>query len=99
MQPKNTETLAEVRNRVLDDYRHEKALDLAKTRAEELAKRVKSGENFATAPKALGFEVKTSEQVSRAGSLPEAGSMKQFAAAFNFPFVQYGHPVSLGTNW
>ena len=99
IQPTHPATLAEVRDRVLADYRHEKALDLAKTRAEELAKRVKSGENFATAAKALGFEVKTSEQVSRAGSLPEAGSMKQFAAAFKFPVGQAGDPVSLGTNW
>jgi peptidyl-prolyl cis-trans isomerase D len=99
IQPTHPATLAEVRERVLADYRHEKALDLAKTRAEELAKRVKSGENFATAAKVLGFEVKTSEQVSRAGSLPEAGSMKQFAAAFKFPVGQAGDPVSLGTNW
>ncbi len=99
IQPTHPATLAEVRDRVLADYRHEKALDLARTRAEELAKRVKSGENFATAAKALGFEVKTSEPLSRTGSLPEAGSMKQFSAAFKFPVGQAGDPVSLGTNW
>ena len=99
IQPAHPATLAEVRDRVLADYRHEKALDLAKTRAEELAKRVKSGENFATAAKALGFEVKTSEPLSRTGSLPEAGSMKQFSAAFKFPVGQAGDPVSMGTNW
>ncbi len=99
IQPTHPATLAEVRDRVLADYRHEKALDLAKTRAEELAKRVKSGENFATAAKTLGFEVKASEPLSRTGSLPEAGSMKQFAAAFKFPVGQAGDPVSLGTNW
>ena len=92
-------TLAEVRDRVLTDYRHEKAVDLAKTRADDLAKRVKSGENFATAAKALGFEVKTSEELSRTGSLPEAGSMKQFSAAFKLPVGQSGDPVTLGTNW
>jgi len=99
IQPTHPATLAEVRDRVLADYRHEKALDLAKTRAEELAKRVKSGENFATAAKALGFEVKASEPLSRTGSLPEAGSMKQFSAAFKSPVGQAGDPVSLGTNW
>jgi len=92
-------TLAEVRDRVLADYRHEKALDLAKIRAEELGKRVKSGENFATAAKALGFEVKTSEQLSRTASLPEAGSMKQFSAAFKLPVGQAADPVAVGTNW
>jgi peptidyl-prolyl cis-trans isomerase D len=99
IQPTHPATLVEVRDRVLADYRHEKALDLAKTRAEELGKRVKSGENFATAAKALGFEVKTSEQLSRTASLPEAGSMKQFSAAFKLPVGQAGDPVSLGTNW
>ena len=99
IQPSHPATLAEVRDRVLADYRHEKAVDLAKTRADDLAKRVKSGENFATAAKALGFEVKTSEQLSRTGSLPEVGSMKQFSAAFKLPVGQSGDPVTLGTNW
>jgi peptidyl-prolyl cis-trans isomerase D len=99
IQPTHPATLAEVRDRVLGDYRHEKALDLAKTRADELAKRAKSGENFAAAAKALGFEVKTSEPFSRTGSIPDAGSAKQFAAAFNLPVGQAGDPVFLGTNW
>jgi peptidyl-prolyl cis-trans isomerase D len=92
-------TLAEVRDRVLGDYRHEKALDLAKTRSEEIAKRVKAGENLAAAAKALGFEVKTSESFSRTGSIPDAGSAKQFSAAFSLPVGQAGDPVSLGANW
>jgi peptidyl-prolyl cis-trans isomerase D len=92
-------SLGEVRDRVLADYRHEKAVDLAKTRAEELGKRVKSGENFASAAKALGFEVKTSDAFSRTGSIPEAGSAKQFSAAFKLPVGQAGDPVFLGSNW
>jgi peptidyl-prolyl cis-trans isomerase D len=91
--------LAEVRDRVATDYRHEKAIDLAKTRADELGKRVKGGENFAAAAKALGFEVKTSEPITRSGTVPDAGSAKQFAAAFTLPVGQAGDPVSLGSNW
>jgi peptidyl-prolyl cis-trans isomerase D len=92
-------TLTEVRDRVLGEYRHERALDLAKTRAQELAKRMKSGENLATATKALGFEMKTSEPISRTGSIPDAGSVKQFSTAFSLPVGQAGDPVSLGANW
>jgi len=92
-------SLGEVRDRVLTDYRHEKAVDLAKTRGEDLGKRVKSGENFASAAKALGFEVKTSDPFSRTGSIPEAGSAKQFSAAFRLPVGQAGDPVFLGSNW
>ena len=92
-------TLAEVRDRVAGDLRHEKAIDLAKTRAEDLAKRAKGGENFAAAAKALGFEVKTSEPITRAGNVPDAGSAKQFAAAFTLAAGQAGDPVPLGANW
>ncbi len=99
IQPTHPGLLAEVREHVLDDYRHEKALDLAKVRATELAKRVRGGENFASAAKALGFESKTSEAFSRTGSLPDAGNAKQFAGAFSLPVGQAGEPVAVGTNW
>jgi peptidyl-prolyl cis-trans isomerase D len=91
--------LDEVRNQVLNDYRREKSVELAKSRAEELAKRVKSGENFAAAAKALSFEAKTSDAFSRTGSVPDAGSAKLFSAAFTLPAGQSGDPIFLGTNW
>ena len=99
IQPTHPATLAEVHDRVASDYRHEKAVDLAKSRADELAKRAKSGENFAAAAKALGLEVKTSEPIARTGSIPDVGSAKQFAAAFTMPVGQASDPVSLGQNW
>lgn len=92
-------TLAEVRDRVIGDYRHEKAVELAKTRADELVKRTKSGENLATAAKALGLVIKTSDPISRTGTVPDAGSAKQFSAAFTLPVGQTGDPVSLGSSW
>lgn len=99
IQPGHPASLAEVRDRVAGDFRHEKAVELAQTRAEDLAKRTKSGESFAAAAKALGFEVKTSEPFARTGSLPEVGSAKQLSGAFNLPVGQTGDPVSLGANW
>src|SRR6202035_89377 len=69
IRPSHPATLAEVRDRVLADYRHEKAVDLAKSRAEELAKRAKTGEDLAKAAKALGFEAKASDFFSRTGSV------------------------------
>lgn len=88
-----------MREQVTSDFRREKALELAKTRADELAKRAKSGENFAAAAKALGFEVKTSDPVARTGSIPDAGSVKQFSTAFTMPVGQTGDPVAAGPNW
>ncbi len=92
-------TLAEARDRVATAYRHEKAVELAKVKADELAKRAKSGETFAAAAKALGLEVKTSEPITRSGTVPDAGSAKTFAAAFTMAAGQTGDPVSLGANW
>jgi peptidyl-prolyl cis-trans isomerase D len=97
--PSHAATLEEVRDRVTSDYRHGKAVELAKSRAEELAKRAKGGENFATAAKALGLDMKTSEPVARTGSIPDIGSAKQFAAAFTLPVGQTGDPVVFGQNW
>ena len=97
--PAHPATLAEVHDRVASDYRHEKAVVLAKDRAEELAKRAKSGENFAAAAKALGLDVKTSEFLSRTSSIPDVGSAKQFAVAFTLPVGQTGEPLPLGQNW
>ncbi len=99
IQPTHPAALAEVRDRVLADYRQGKALDLAKTRAEELAKRVKSGESFSAAAKALGFETKTSDLFSRTGSVPDVGNAKQISAAFSLSVNQAGDPLAIGPNW
>jgi peptidyl-prolyl cis-trans isomerase D len=99
IQPAHPGTLAEVHDQVAGDYRREKSLELAKTRADEIAKRAKSGESFAAAAKSLGFEVKTSDAVARTGSIPDAGSVKQFSAAFSMPVGQTGDPIAVGANW
>jgi len=91
--------LAEVREKVAADFRHERAAELAKTQAEELAKRGQSGESLATAAKALGFELKTSDAFPRTGSVQGAGSARQFLSAFTLGVGQTAPPVSLGTNW
>ena len=92
-------TLAEVRDRVLADYRSEKAADLAKSRAEELAKRAKSGEDLAKAAKALGLEAKTSDLFSRTGTVNDLGGAAQLGAAFGMAAGQTSDAVSLGVNW
>jgi len=96
--PTHSATLAEVRDRVLEDYRHEKAIEVAKTRADEFTKRAKAGEDFSSVAKSLGFAVKTSELISRTDSIPDAGSAKQFLAAFNTPVGKSGDVVNLGAN-
>jgi peptidyl-prolyl cis-trans isomerase D len=98
-QPAHPATLAEVRDRVLADYRHEKATDLAKSRAEELAKRAKTGEDLAKAAKELGLEAKTSDLFSRTGSVSDLGGAAQLGPAFTLSVGQTTDAVSLGVNW
>jgi len=98
-QPAHPATLAEVRDRVLADYRHEKATDLAKARAEDLAKRAKSGEDLTKAAKALGLEAKTSDLFSRTGSVSDLGGAAQLGPAFSLSVGQTSDAVSLGANW
>lgn len=98
-QPAHPATLPEVRDRVLADYRREKATDLAKSRAADLATRAKSAEDLAKAARTLGFEAKTSELFSRTGSVPDLGGGAQLGPAFSSPVGQTSDAVSLGANW
>jgi peptidyl-prolyl cis-trans isomerase D len=99
IQPAHPATLAEVHDRVASDYRHGKAVELAKSRAADLTKRAKAGENFSAGAKALGLDVKTSDAVSRTGSISELGSAKQFSGAFSIPVGQVSDPMALGQSW
>ncbi len=99
VQPGHPGTLDEVREKVSADLRRDQAVEIAKIRAAELAKRTPSGEDFRAAAKAMGFEAKTSDPVARTGSIPGIGSARQLAAAFGAPVGQTAAPVSLGSGW
>jgi peptidyl-prolyl cis-trans isomerase D len=92
-------SLEEVRDRVITDLKKEQSVQQAKSKAEELARRVKAGEKFDAAAKALGLDPKTSDSISRDGSVPGAASGKQLGAAFNLKQGDVGAPLSLGQNW
>ncbi len=92
-------TLAEVRDRVLADYQHEKSIDLASSRAQELSKRAQAGEDFDKVAKSLDLTVKTSDAFARAGSIPDVGTAKQLAAAFKMTIGQVSGPTQTGENW
>lgn len=99
IQPAHQGTLAEVRERVVGDYRREKAAELAKVRAEELARHAQASGNLAQAAKTLGLEAKTSEPLARNGSVPDVGSGKQLLASFTMPVGTISTPVFLGARW
>ncbi len=92
-------TLEEVRDRVITDLKREKSTAMAQSKAEDLIRRVKAGEKFDAAARTLGLEPKTSDPISRDGSIPSAASGKQVGAAFNLKTGDVGAPLSMGQNW
>jgi peptidyl-prolyl cis-trans isomerase D len=99
IQPAHQGSLEEVRDRVITDLKREKSTEMAKSKAQELIKRVKTGDKFDAVARALGLEPKTSEPIARDGSIPGAASGKQVSAAFNLKTGDVAEPLSLGQNW
>jgi peptidyl-prolyl cis-trans isomerase D len=97
--PSHPGSLEEVRDRVVDDLKAEMATQLAQSKAEELGKRTKAGEDFASVAKSLGVEAKVSDFVSRAGSVAGAISGNELASAFKMTVGQVPPPQHLGDNW
>ncbi len=92
-------TLAELHDKVLADYRRDKSVELAKSQADELAKRAKGGEDLDKAAKSLGFDAKSSELLARIASVPDVGPMSALPSAFTLANGQTSDPTFLGANW
>jgi peptidyl-prolyl cis-trans isomerase D len=92
-------TLSEVHDRVLADYQQEKSVELAKSKADEFAKRVQAGEPFDQAAKALGLTVVTPEPFARNGSVQDVGSAKLLEPSFGMPVGQASPPTQVAGNW
>jgi peptidyl-prolyl cis-trans isomerase D len=99
IQPTHPGSLEEVRDKIVAELKQQKATELARTKAQDLAKRVKAGEKFDAAAKSLGLDAKTSDLFARDGSISGAVSGKQVAAAFQLKPGDVGAPLNLGVNW
>lgn len=78
--------LAEVKAKVADDVRQEKAAEMAKQRATAIANDLKNAKDFTAAAKRAGLEVKTTELVARGSAIPDLGISEAVdAAAFGLP--------------
>ncbi|MDP2320837.1 MAG: peptidyl-prolyl cis-trans isomerase [Acidobacteriota bacterium] len=78
--------LAEVKARVADDVRQEKAAEMARQRAAAIANDLKTARDFTAAAKRAGLEVKTTELVARGSAIPDLGISEAVdAAAFALP--------------
>lgn len=66
--------LAEVRDKVREDLVRERAADVAKAKAAEIAATLKAAPDFAAAAKKAGLEVKPTELIARGAPLPDIGT-------------------------
>jgi len=97
--PAHQGTLAEVHDKVLADYQQEKSIELARNKAQELAKSVQSGQPLDKAAKALSLDIKTSDAFARNGSVNDVGTGEQLQSAFSMKPGQTSQPLLIGTNW
>ncbi len=97
--PAHQGSLEEVRDKVVAGLKLQKATEMARAKAEDLAKRLKADEKFDAAAKALGLDPKSSDLFARNGSISGAASGKQLSAAFQMKSGEVGAPLNLGSNW
>jgi peptidyl-prolyl cis-trans isomerase D len=78
--------LDEVKTRVAEDVKQDKATELAKQRAAVIATDLKNAKDFAAAVKRAGLEIKTTELIARGAAIPDVGISEAIdQAAFALP--------------
>lgn len=97
--PAHPGSLEEVRDKIISELRLAKSEQLAQSKVDDLVKRVKAGEKFDSAAKALGLEPKMSELIARSGSIPGLGNAKLLISAFSQKPGDVGAPVHMGASW
>ena len=87
--------LDEVKDRVRDDVIRQRATELSKQRAAQIAAALKAaGANFAAAAKAQGLEAKDTELVPRSSALPDVGvSPEVDKLVFSLPAGSVSDPI------
>jgi peptidyl-prolyl cis-trans isomerase D len=86
--------LAEVRDRVREDLTRERAADIAKSKANEIAATLKAASDFAAAATRLGLEVKPTELIARGAALPDIGISAEIdKVAFSLPPGGVSDPI------
>lgn len=87
--------VTEVRDRVRDDLIRERAAEIAKTKAAEIAATLKGASDFAGAAKKAGLEVKPTELIARGAPLPDIGISPEIdKVVFTLPVGAVSDPIS-----
>src|SRR5258708_23314447 len=93
IEPPRTRACTEIKERVTNDFKGQRAYELLQKKTQELADRAHAGHDFAKAAKEAGATVKTRELVSRNSHVHEICPMNgQTSAAFALKPVQISGP-------
>lgn len=97
IQPAHPASFEEAEPKVVADLRAEKGRELATETANKLQEQIKNGtSDVAALAKSVGGDVKTSEMVTRSGSIPEFGSLTdRDQEIFSLPLGKVGTPANL----
>jgi peptidyl-prolyl cis-trans isomerase D len=88
--------LDEVKERVRDEVIKQKARDLSREKASEVAAKLKTAPDFEKAAKAAGVDVKTTELIARDAPIPDLGVAPAVEdAAFKLPVGSTSDPIAV----
>jgi peptidyl-prolyl cis-trans isomerase D len=94
--PAHPASFEEAQTRVTADVKTEQAQRSATEKGNQVQELIKSGKDLATAAKAVGAEIKTSELLTRGASVPDFGSIAEFdKEIFSLPIGKPGTPSTI----
>jgi peptidyl-prolyl cis-trans isomerase D len=97
IKPPSTPTYDEIRSRVEDEFKNERAAQLLSQKTQELSDRAKADHDLKKAAKELGADYKTSDLVAPDGQVPDIGSLTGSAAvAFTMKPGEISAPIDTG---
>ena len=99
VRPPATPAFEEIRTRVENEFKNERASILLAQKTQELSDRAKAEHDLKRAAKELGATLKTSDFVLPDGQVPDVGSMTgQAAVAFTMKPGEISGPIATGSN-
>ena len=99
IRPPSTPTFEEIRSKLENEFKNERASVLLAQKTQELSDRAKSEHDLKKAAKELGASMKTSDFVPPDGQVPDIGSMAgQASVAFSMKPGDISGPITAGTN-
>ncbi len=99
IQPPQTPTFEQVKSKVEDQFRDQRAQALLAQKTQELSDRAHADHDLNKAAKEVGATVKTSDWVDRTSQVPDLGAMTgQASIAFTLKSGEISGPIQAGPN-